>query len=76
MRCLQILMNAHCQTTAMVYVKIFLEAINARYVLTIKNMILLRGGVSYPLSNGIFLWVRHSKQNPLANTICNIDMIL
>jgi hypothetical protein len=67
-------MNAHCQTTAMVYVKIFLEAINARHALTVKNLI-LRGGVSYRLSNGIFFSVSHSKEKPHANTICNINMI-
>ncbi|CAD6250186.1 unnamed protein product [Miscanthus lutarioriparius] len=52
-----ILMNARYQTTAMVHVKISLEAINARHALTVKNLILLRGSVSYRLSNGTFFWV-------------------
>ena len=69
-------MNARCQTTAMVHVKISLEAINARHALTVKNLILLRGSVSYRLSNGTFFWVSRSKQNPLAITFCNINMVL
>ncbi|CAD6250177.1 unnamed protein product [Miscanthus lutarioriparius] len=54
-----ILMNARCQTTAMAHVKISLEAINARHAITVKNLILLRGSVSYRLSNGTFFWQMH-----------------
>ena len=56
-------MNAHCQTTATVHVKTFLEAIGAHSALTPKNLISSRGGVLHQLSNEIFFWVSHSNQH-------------
>ena len=63
-------MNAHCQTTAKVHVKTFLEAIGAHRALIPKNLISSRGGVLHQLNNGIFFWVSHSKQNSLEIIIC------
>jgi hypothetical protein len=74
---LQIWMNAQSQTLAMVNVKTLLEVINANHALMVRSLIPHRGGVLYQRRNGIFFWVSYSKQNPLAITICivNINMI-
>lgn len=67
---LQILMNAPCQTTAMVYAETRLEAISAHRALIIKNLIRQRSGVLHQLSNGIFFWVSVKQTKAPCN--CNL----
>lgn len=48
-------MNAHCQTTAMGHVKIFLEVLHALVAPTEKSLIQLQDSVLHQLSNTILL---------------------
>lgn len=62
-------MNAYCQTLAMVYVKIFLEAMNAHPALMVSNLIPQSGVVLHQQSKGIFFWVSHKKKCPCSYSL-------